>query len=141
VSLAKGGFTAESKLHVDGAQAVLKDASTQFDDVLTAGDGDGKNKARMRFQYALLDNDQPVLSKDNGQPLYVFGSVSNRSTWDRFTGESSCHLITLDDHIETNPDYTCTMSGAYAGSVLTAERAQYIADFTVSKKSGTPAER
>jgi hypothetical protein len=133
VSLVQGEFTPSSKLHLDGAVAVSQNTWTQFDTVLASGDEEGKDTARMKFQYALLDDGKPVLSKDNGQPLYVFGNASNRRAWEQFIGGSSCHFITLDDHIETHPDYTCTTKGAHAETGIRDGRVHYVTDFTVNK--------
>jgi hypothetical protein len=138
VSLANGEFATDSQARIDGAKAIPAGKSTQFDAVRKLTDGvtdpARKDKARMTFQYALLEDGKPVLSKDNGQPLYVFGGVSNRRTSERFFGDSSCHFITLDDHIETNPDYTCTMEGAHPNTGITDGRIHYITDFTIKKK-------
>jgi hypothetical protein len=87
----------------------------------------------MTFQYALFDDGKPVLSKDNGQQLYVYGDVANRRFPDRFWGDSTCIFITLDDHIERDPGYTCTRSGAYAATGIRDGRVHYITEFTIAK--------
>jgi hypothetical protein len=133
LSLVQGEFTPSSKLSQGGAVAVSPNTWTQFDTVLASGDEEGKDTARMKFQYALLDDGKPVLSKDNGQPLYVFGDASNWRRWDRFVGDSSCQFKTLDDHIETHPNYTCTTKGAHAETGIRDGRVHYVTEFIINK--------
>lgn len=131
------GYTTGSRLHVDGADVVPANSSTQFDAVLTPDDLKSPNRwtepdtARMRFKYAIRDASHPA--GGSSPTYYVRGDVSNYAGT-KFTGGSSCEIVdSLDNPVE-NSGYSCAQNGYYAGSVLTGGRAQYITDFTVSKK-------
>lgn len=131
IPMIAGGYTTESVLHVDGADVVPVNTSTQFDAVLFEGEETSEpDTARMKFKYAIRDASAPV---GRSPQFYVRGSVSNKDA-DRFRGGASCEVIDYLGTVVEDSGYTCTMDGYYAGSVLTAGRAHYITDFTIGKK-------
>jgi hypothetical protein len=135
VSLEKGSFETESPRYVSGAKAVPAGSSTQFDATLASSDVVNERRlARGMFRYALLDAGTPVRDRESGQPLYVSGKVHNYNGVS-FRGGSECQIVAGSAYRPVeNSGYSCDMNGYYGGSVLTAGRAQYITDFTVSKK-------
>lgn len=131
------GYTTGSRLHIDGAEIVPANSSTQFDAVLTPDDLKSPNRwtepdtARMRFKYAIRDARHPA---DGTSPTYyVRGDVSNY-VGKKFTGGSSCEIVDSLDNAVENSGYSCTMNGFHAGAVLTDGRAQYVTEFTIGKK-------
>lgn len=136
VSLGDGEFTTDSQARIDGAKAVPAGKSTQFDAVRKLTDGvtdpARSDRAQMRFTYALFDSGQPVRSQ-NGQQLYVRGSVSNYRWPLWFSGKSSCD-ITADGYVVENSGYTCSGDGAHPNTGIRDGRIHYITDFTVKKK-------
>lgn len=135
VSLGNGKFGTDSKLRINGADAVQKQSSTQFDAVLTSSDStDRPNTAQMRFEYALLDDGKPVYSRVDGQQLYIRGDVSNKREDNRFTGSSSCDFVTDGGRIDENSGYSCQMRGSYARTGADDRQAHYFTQFLVKKK-------
>jgi hypothetical protein len=126
-----GGYITESELHVDGADVVPVNTSTQFDAVLLEWEETSEPyTARMRFKYAIRDASAPV---GRGPQFYVRGSVSHHEA-ERYVGGTTSEIIDYLGTVVDDSGYTCTMDGYYAGSVLTAGRAHYITDFTIGKK-------
>jgi hypothetical protein len=135
VSLGDGKFGTDSQLRINGAGAVGKQSTTQFDAVLSPFDHtDRPDTAQMRFGYALLDDGKPVYSKVDGRQLYILGDVSNKREPKQFTGSSSCDFVTDGGRIDENSGYSCDRRGGYAGSGTHDRQAHYFTDFVVTKK-------
>jgi hypothetical protein len=137
VSLGNGEFDTDSSARIDGATTVPAGKSTQFDAVRKLTDGvtdpARKDRAHMAFTYALSDGGRPVRSQ-NGQQLYVSGSVSNSRGPFWFSGKSSCDIITADGTVVENSGYACNREGAHPNTGITDGRVHYITDFTIKKK-------
>lgn len=131
-------YTTQSKLRVDGADDVSPNSSTQFGAVLTPDDlkppkkPDEPETARMTFTYAIRDASAPGGPRV-GPQYFVYGNVSNY-IGKKFTGASSCEIRDESSNPVQNSGYTCEMNSYYGGAINTPGRAQYITDFTVSKK-------
>lgn len=136
VSLGNGEFATDSQARIDGAKAVPAGKSTQFDAVRKLTDGvtdpARSERAQMTFTYALLDGDLPARA-ENGQRLYVSGSVSNFRGPLWFSGNSSCDIITADGDVVENSGYSCNRESAHPNTGIKDGRIHYITDFTVKK--------
>jgi hypothetical protein len=132
-------YTTQSELRVDGADDVGPNSSTQFGAVLTPDDvkppkkPDEPETARMKFTYAIRDAGAPGGGPRVGPQYFVRGDVSNYRG-PKFTGASSCEITDEANNPVHNSGYTCEMNSYYGGAINTPGRAQYITDFTVSKK-------